>query len=683
MPVLKQNKIKPLNVMFGDLGYFNRQTVHNQYLPLGIGLIAQYSKQEFGNEIEVSLFKNIDKFLKQAYSKPPDVIGLSVYYWNINISQYLIKCIRERFGSDPIIIVGGPVIDSDEQEQYRYLKKVFSGANAIVLNEGEISFNSILKKVIENRKNVFKDPIDGVTFLDGDQLIKGRPVGLTMDLSKMGSPYLSGLLDQFMTPDSDYQPLIQTSRFCPYTCSFCVSGKNRGKLRGYPIEQVKEELIYVSKKYADRPHHTMYMADENFGILKRDVEIAESIKKCKDDYGYPQSVAFYNDKRFTETSRKILEILKDQTQMGVVLALQTENPLSLEASNRRNVTSEEIDDAIMWAKGLNLSTSTDLIFGMPNDTRDQFIETLDRTIRRGFDEVVVLNLLLMDGIEMNRPSYRKKYEIKTKYRILGTHYGKEDGKFLAEHEEVVVSSSTFTYDDFLEIRNMNFMFYVVFNFNFHKWFFQFVKHLGISPSKFFSQFFKPNPKEIWPTKYKIFLKDLKEAIESELFDSREEMVEKYKKIYEANGNDVGESSRINMNFGGRLNYLEGEWIKEVLLRHLENIMKENLSKQDKETANLLIDLSERERVDLKNMEEKKPLNISYDVISWKKNKFMEPLYNLKTKEKLIKFTTHKSQALMIEGFHKRFSSYTNQDYYHEAMEYIRPRKFLLHDLTYE
>ena len=58
MSLLKQNKIKPLNVMFGDLGYFNRQTVHNQYLPLGIGLIAQYSKQEFGNEIEVSLFKN-------------------------------------------------------------------------------------------------------------------------------------------------------------------------------------------------------------------------------------------------------------------------------------------------------------------------------------------------------------------------------------------------------------------------------------------------------------------------------------------------------------------------------------------------------------------------------------------------------------------------------------------------
>ena len=43
-----------------------------------------------------------------------------------------------------------------------------------------------------------------------------------------------------------------------------------------------------------------------------------------------------------------------QTQMGVALALQTENPLSLKASNRRNITDEEIDSAIIWAKNLNL-----------------------------------------------------------------------------------------------------------------------------------------------------------------------------------------------------------------------------------------------------------------------------------------------------------------------------------------
>jgi hypothetical protein len=308
---------------------------------------------------------------------------------------------------------------------------------------------------------------------------------------------------------------------------------------------------------------------------------------------------------------------------------------------------------------------------------------LDRTIVRGFDEVVVLNLLLMDGIEMNRPSFRKKYNIKTKYRILGTHYGKHKDTFIAEHEEVVVSSNSFTYKDFLELRFMNFMFYAVFNFKFHKWFFQFVRHLGIFPSKFFSHFFNPDRTVDWPDRYINFLDNLKNAVEGELHDTREEMVKTAKQTFIANGNDVGDSSRINMNFGGKLCYQEGDWVKQVLLCHLDNIMKQNLSVEDRNLASLLIDLGEKERVDLKYHSAREPINISYDVINWRKNKFKEPLYNYKMKERLVNFSTAKDQNLMIESFNKRFSYHKPKDYYHEAMEFIRPRYHLLHNLSYK
>ena len=580
-----------------------------------------------------------------------------------------------------VIVLGGPCIDSDKKEQHYFITNIFPQADAIVLNEGEISFNSIIREVISNRENLFKNPIDGLSFLDGDQLISGRPVGLSMDLSKFGSPYLSGLMDKFM--DSDFQPLVQTSRFCPYTCAFCVSGKNRGKLRGFPIEQVKEELAYVSKKYADRPYLTMYLADENFGIMKRDIEIAYALKKCKEDYKYPLSVSFYNDKRFTQTSRKILEILGDQTSGGVVLALQTDNPLTLKAVNRTNVTEAEIDDAIVWAKGLDLTVSTDLIFGLPHETRDSFVGTLDRATQRGFDNVAIKNLILMDGIEMNRRDYREKYDIKTKYRIVGTHYIKHNGNFIAEHEEVVVSSNSLNYEEFLEVRYMSFMFYAVLNFHFQKWFFQFARHLGIETTKFFSHFFKPDKNEDWPKEYIRFINDFRKAVEAEMFNTREEMVANAKKIYEENGNEVGESTRININFGARINYQESAWIKKVLLLHLEKIMNGKLSVTDRNLASLLIDLSERERVDLKNISEKQPLKISFDVINWKNNKFKQPLNTLKIPEKTLQFSTNESQVLMIKGLQKRFADYNDLDYYHEALERIRPRKFLLHNLTYE
>ena len=161
------------------------------------------------------------------------------------------------------------------------------------------------------------------------------------------------------------------------------------------------------------------------------------------------------------------------------------------------------------------------------------------------------------------------------------------------------------------------------------------------------------------------------------------MVANAKKIFEANGNDVGDAVRININYGGRLSYLENDWVKPVLLRHLNEIMNGKLSEEDRNLASLLIDLSGRERVNLKNIGEKKPLNISFDVINWEQNKFKEPLHNLKMPEKLIKFSTDESQASMIEGFQERFASYSDHDYYHEAIEYIRPRKFLLHNLSYK
>ena len=680
-PFFKKNGGRRLNVMFGDFCYSNRHTIQYQYIPLGIGLIAQYAKQQFDNNIDVSLFKSIDKFIDQASQNPPDVVGLSVYYWNLNQNQHVVNELRKMFGDRVVIIIGGPCIDTDEREQYKYLSTVFPKANALIVNEGEIGFSNIIRKVLGNSDAVFKNPIDGISFLNGNQLVKGPQLGLTLDLATMGSPYLSGLMDEFM--NSDYHPLIQTSRFCPYTCAFCVSGKNRGKLRGYPIEQVEEELKYVSKRYVDRPHHTMYLADENFGILKRDVEIAKIIKKCSEDYGYPLNVFFYNDKRFTETSRNVVEILGNLNGLGMCLSLQTENPDTLKAINRRNVTAEEIDDAIAWAAARNIPASTELIFGMPHETREGFTDQLNRSIKRGFDDVKINNLFVMDGIELNRPDIRKKYGIKTKYRILGTNYGKHKDTFLAEHEEIVVATDAFTYEDFLEIRNLNFMFFTVFHLSFQKWFFQFVRHKRISLTEYFSRFMKPDRDLNWPEGYLRFVDDFKSAVEGELFNTRAEVVAKVKEIFTANGNDVGKPTRININFGARLNYIESKWVKSVLIRHLDEIKGGGRSNEDRNLANSLINLAERERINLREVNEKEPLNISFDVINWRKNKYKESLYNLKMSEKSIRFSVDKSRASVINSFQNRFSSFIDKEFYYAAVQNILPFKNLLHNLTYD
>ena len=165
--------------------------------------------------------------------------------------------------------------------------------------------------------------------------------------------------------------------------------------------------------------------------------------------------------------------------------------------------------------------------------------------------------------------------------------------------------------------------------------------------------------------------------------SKEEMIRKTKEIYESNNGDVGEPTRINMNYGARLTYLETHWVKEVLLKHLDLLKGESLTVDDKNLASNLIDLANSERIDLNRIEAKQPLKFTVDVINWRKNKFKDPLKNLKMPEKSVKFLVTKNQVSVIEGFQKRFNTYKDKDFYNAAMDFVQPRKYLLHNLSYE
>ena len=107
------------------------------------------------------------------------------------------------------------------------------------------------------------------------------------------------------------------------------------------------------------------------------------------------------------------------------------------------------------------------------------------------------------------------------------------------------------------------------------------------------------------------------------------MVEYYRKIYENNNNEVGDPSRINISFGARLIYLENDWIEEVLIRHLEKYSQNDVSIERNQLARKLISLAKKQRINLRHISEIDPINFSFDIIEWQKNKFKDSLYNLK------------------------------------------------------
>ncbi len=670
-------KGRSLRVYLADLTYTNRLNLHTRHIPKNIGFIASYAKKVFGDDVDISLFKEPAALLDAASRQPPDVVGMSFYFWNTQLNQTVARILRERHGTDFTLVWGGPSVDTDTTEQARLFDR-FPDVDAFIPNEGELGFAAFLERRLSDKQDPWVEPIDGVVHMCEGAIVRGRDVGLSLDLSELPSPYLDGLLDPFLK--GNFLPGIQTSRLCPYTCAFCVSGKTRGKLRGFAIDQVKEELDFVSKTYADRPQMEMHINDENFGILPRDAEIADHIVQCQEKWGFPQNVFFYHDKRLVDTTRKVLTKLAPLSSNGVVIPLQTESPEALIVAKRKGLSEKQLSDVVDWASENDLFTATELIFGLPGETADSFSKSLDTAIERGFDSVLCNTLFIVDGIELNRAEERERLNIGTRYRQVRENYGMLEGKFCAEVEEVVVSTNSFDISDFLDVRKISMMFYACFNMRFHYWLLSHFRHLGVPVTNLVRAFLdaKAAPEGPWHS----FATDFEEKALGELFSSADELREKLEEDYLANGNDVGDAAQLNILFGSRLIYEESDWIDQALLasaqRHLGEINPEDMA-----ASQFLIDLYRLERCNVESLKIPDPLETRWDILAWREEKFQKPLsaYVL-DQPKNIGFSLKPAFSRKFDSLQSDLGDNHDRDFFINLLQRIGSRSDLLLQLDY-
>lgn len=446
-----------MRVFLGDMTHTSVRS-NDVYVPLNIGYCASYAKSKFGDDIKLGLFKDPALLLQKVEEFKPRVIGLSLYYWSAELTKVVTERIK-ILSPESFIALGGPCIDTEKAVQDDIFAR-YPHADALVPNEGEYGFAGIIERCLGGGDG----SIPGVTLRGGNP---GLAVGLTTDLAKVPSPYLAGYLTPFL--GGEFRPIVQTSRLCPYTCSFCVSGKDRGKLRSFPLDVIKAELEFIGQHFKGDKDTLFYLTDENFGILERDLEVADLILQAKAKFSYPRRIFYYNDKRFTQLSRDLQEKVGDMCWHGVCLSLQSENPEALKAIKRRNLTDEQIVSALAWAKNLKLKTSTELIFGLPGETKETFLALLDKCYRFGFETINVYNLILFDGIEMNRRSYRAEHKLITSTKV--RRMTKVGNSTVIERDDTVIQADTFSVEDFILISRLSALMQLVFLQGFHTEFF--------------------------------------------------------------------------------------------------------------------------------------------------------------------------------------------------------------------
>lgn len=364
---------------------------------------GEYSSRVVVKEYTINQLR--DDILKDIYLEQPDVICFSCYIWNISFVRELVPDLKKILPQVEFW-AGGPEVSYDAVE---FLKKnpAFFG---VMVGEGEETFHELAGYYIERKPETLSE-IRGVAFRDEN---KDRNIVHTgwrelMDLSKV--PFAYSNLTEFKNRIIYYE----SSRGCPFSCSYCLSSIDK-KLRFRDIELVKKELQFFidnkvpQVKFVDRTFnckhdHAMeiwrYITEHDNGITNFHFEISADLLRAE-------------ELALMKTMRPGLI----QLEIGV----QSTNPQTIKAI-RRTMDFEKLKGIVEQIHSFgNIHQHLDLIAGLPYEGYDSFHKSFCDVYALRPEQFQLGFLKVLKGSHMMEMTgkYQILYKDREPYEVLST-----------------------------------------------------------------------------------------------------------------------------------------------------------------------------------------------------------------------------------------------------------------------
>jgi hypothetical protein len=348
-------------------------------------------------------------------------------------------------------------------------------------------------------------------------------------------------MDQFF--DGTLVPLYETNRGCPFSCSFCVQGtKWYQKVNVFCLERIKDELHYIAKKISiDFPQQKMLrIADPNFGMYDRDIQIASYLGETQTEYNFPLLIDATTGKNRADNIIKTME----QVNGALVMyqAVQSLDDEVLANIQRKNIKLEAYEDLQVYIKGRGMKSSSDLILGLPGESLEKHKGSLEKIINAKTDKLNNFQAMLLQGSNLETVAIREKYGFNTKFRLLPKGYGKYTGETVFDTEEIVVSNKDLSFEEYLEARKYHLVINVFWNFTRFKGLLKIASDHGFTPWQWLDNIAK-NIGAIDTPLSALYLQFIGET-ESELFDSEEQLHDFYsipENFEKLNSGEVGDN----------------------------------------------------------------------------------------------------------------------------------------------
>jgi radical SAM superfamily enzyme YgiQ (UPF0313 family) len=466
---------------------YTQQQISSESMPAAIGGIATFTEKNLKLKNSIRIFKYPEKLAMALKTEIPDIIGFSNYMWNSELSLALSRRIKE-FAADTIVVMGGPNYPVVESEQETFLR-AHPEIDFHIKGEGELAFANLVAELIRSqmRKNNIKDFLPSVHYISSDGTPRiSSSVERIKDLTDIPSPYLEGKMEEFF--DGKLQPVIQTTRGCPFGCTFCVEGMSYyTKIYRNKQEKIKKELEYIGSKMQDSKNkggrNDLWLVDSNFGMYNEDLETCKSISECQSKYNWPEYIQCDTGKNNKPRVLDAARLVKGAIRLSG--SVQSLDANVLKNIKRSNISGESLMELAVEAAEIDADSRSEIILGLPGETLQSHFQTINTVIDARFNHVNTYQLMMLPGTEIDSPEVRQEFDINTRYRILPRCFGYYDVLdkqiVAAEIEEVCVSTNSLSFEDYVKCRKMHLLIHIYHNDGLFNSALEFIKYLKLSP----------------------------------------------------------------------------------------------------------------------------------------------------------------------------------------------------------
>ena len=348
---------------------------------------ANCSKDITVKVLEGTVNENIDEIFGRIEKENPNIVAFSCYIWNI---EY-VKILAEKLNKKGIkILLGGPEVSYNTKE----ILTENNCVDYILSGEGEEPFVLFLNEVYK-KGDLTKVP--GLSFRKGEKLHLGEPFKTSaIPVNPYGEEYLKALNGRIA--------YIETSRGCPFSCAFCLSGR-LSSVRFFPIDRAKQDILIL----ANSESKIIKFVDRTFNANPK--RAREIFKFIIENYGkaIPNGVCFHFEIAGDLLGDEDFKLLKKSPKGAIQfeIGIQSFNAKTLISVGRKTNVERLKNNIGNLCAMENIHIHIDLIAGLPFEDLTSFRESFNRAFSLNADMLQLGFLKLLHGAQMREQ--KEKY----------------------------------------------------------------------------------------------------------------------------------------------------------------------------------------------------------------------------------------------------------------------------------